>query len=251
MSNTNIENFYKKLELTTVKFLNVVLEGESGVGKECFARMIHEKRGHQGDFIIFDWECGHSSQHSILEYLAQNHLIPLTNADPGKRNTYFFRRIDLLSSQMQLKILELLESKAKRGGLSRSQLHQLGLIASSEKKHKNERAQNDPSRNYFLELFPLRIAIPPLRDRKQELGTLMHKILESVNRQLNRRVSGFSFETYYFFIDYCWPNNIHELRSEIERAVALTQDDDLIKPEVLSGRLVKSQKLLSINSFIA
>jgi hypothetical protein len=51
-----------------------------------------------------------------------------------KRNTYFFRRIDLLNSQMQLKIFELLESEVKKSGFYRSQLHRLGLIASLEKK---------------------------------------------------------------------------------------------------------------------
>lgn len=76
----------------------------------------------------------------------------------------------------------------------------------------------------------------------------MHEILASVNKQLNRKVSGFAFATFYFFLDYNWSNNIDELRSEIERAVTLTKDNDLIRPEVLSERLIRSQKLLRIDN---
>lgn len=134
MSNVNTESFYKKLELATLKPLNVVLEGESGVGKEYFARLIHEKRGCQGDFIAIDWECNNTCQLHILEDLVKNHLASVVSGANQKRNTYFFRRIDLLGSQMQLKIFELLESEVKKSGFYRSQLHRLGLIASLEKK---------------------------------------------------------------------------------------------------------------------
>ncbi len=249
MAKVNIESFYEKLEFATFKPLNVVLEGESGAGKEHFARLIHEKRGYQGDFLVFDWECDHICQHQIIESLVKSHLSTMLSGTNQKRNTYFFRRIDLLGSQAQLEIFELLENEITRDGLSRSQLHQLGLIASAEKKHGNEGTQNDLTLNRLLELFPLRITITPLRQRREEFGSLMHHILESVNKQLNRKVSGFSFETFYFFRDYYWPNNIDELRSEIEGAVALTKDHDLIRPEVLSERLIKSQTILKMSDF--
>jgi len=249
MGKVNIESFYEKLEFATFKPLNVVLEGESGAGKEYFARLIHEKRGCQGEFIAFDWECDKTCQLHILEDLVKNHLASMVKNANQKRNTCFFRRIDLLSAQMQRKILELLDNEAKKGDFHRNQLSQLGLIASLEKKVAKSEMQDDLTANHLLELFPLRITTPALRQRKQELGSLMHNILESVNKQLNRKVSGFSFETFYFFVDYDWPNNVDELRSEIEGAVALTKDHDLIRPEVLSERLIRCQKLLRTDNF--
>jgi transcriptional regulator with AAA-type ATPase domain len=248
MNNNRINEFHKKLDLAITQPLNVILEGENGVGKEYFAKHIHEKRTWAKEFIIFDWECDHSCQLRTLDDLVKNHLTMMMDLGSQKRNTYFFRRIDLLNSRVQLEVFELLESEAKRGGLSRSQLHQLSLIASLEKKNINGNGRNDLTLSPFLELFPLRVKIPPLRQRREEIGTLIHKILESVNEQLNRKVSGFSFETFYFFLDYDWPNNIDELRSEIERTVTLTNDNDLIKPEVLSGKLIRSQKVLRINN---
>lgn len=244
MNNNRINEFHKKLDLAITQPLNVILEGENGVGKEYFAKHIHEKRTWAKEFIIFDWECDHSCQLRTLDDIVKNHLAVMMDLGSQMKNTYFFRRIDLLSSQTQLEISELLESAAKRGGLSRSQLHQISLIASSEKKNANGNGGNDPTLNPFLELFPLRIKIHPLRQRREELGFLMHRILASVNKQLNRKVSGFSFETFYFFLDFDWPNNIDELRSEIERTVTLTKDNDLIRPEVLSERLLRSEKVL-------
>jgi DNA-binding NtrC family response regulator len=242
--NNRINEFHKKSDLAIAQPLNIILEGENGVGKEYLARYIHERRTWAKEFIIFDWECDHSYQLRILDDLVKNHLIVMMDSGSQKRNTYFFRRIDLLSSQTRLEISELLESAAKRGGLSRSQFHQMSLIASLEKKTANGNEDDDLMLSPFLELFPLRIKIPPLRHRREELGFLIHRILASVNKHLNRKVSGFSFETLYYFLDYYWPNNIDELRSEIERTVTLTKDNDLIKPEVLSERLLRSHKFL-------
>jgi transcriptional regulator with AAA-type ATPase domain len=242
--------FHKMLRFAMTHPLNVVTIGESGVGKEYFARLIYKEKGSQGDFIVFDWECDHSRQLEVLDDLIKNHLAGIMDLGNQKRNTYFFRRIDLLTSQTQLEIFELLESEGKRGGISRSQQHQLSLTASLEKKNGNGNRQSDLPLSPFLELFPLRINMPPLRQRREEIGSLMHKILESVNQQLNRKVLGFSFETFYFFVDFNWPNNIDELRSEIERAVTLTKDNDLIRPDVLSEKIFKSQKPLRIDNLV-
>jgi len=248
MINNKINEFHKKLELAIAQPLNLILEGENGVGKEYFVNLTHEKRAWTEGLITFDWECDHSCQLKVLDDLVKNHLMELMDLSNPQRSTYFFRRIDLLSQQVQMEIFELLDSEAKRYGLSRSQLHQLSLIASLEKKNGTGNRQKDFTLNPFLELFPLRIKIPPLRQRKEELGSLMHKILESVNNQQNRKVLGFAFETFYFFIDYDWPNNIDELRSEIERIVTLTKDNDLIRPEVLSERLIKPRQVLGADN---
>jgi len=244
MSNIRVNNFREKLEQAINQPLNVILEGENGVGKEYFAKQIHEKRTWANNFIIFDWECEHSCQFSILEDLSKNHLREILDVTSKRRNAYFFRRIDLLNSKIQYEIFELLESQAKRGGLSRSQLHQLGLIASLEKKNSNGKKQIDLTLNPFLELFPFRIKIPPLRQRKEEFGSLMHGILDFVNKQQNRKVLGFSAGIFKCFLDYNWPNNIEELISEIERLVTLTKDYELIKEGVLSERMFSGRRML-------
>jgi two-component system response regulator HydG len=246
VSNSKINEFHKKLDLAITQPLNMILEGENGVGKEYFAKLIHDRRNWTKDFIIFDWECDYSSQLKVLDDLFKNHLTKIIDLSNQKRNTYFFRRIDLLNSKAQLQIYELLENESKRFGLSRSQFHQLGLIASQEKKNGNGNKKNDFTFGHFLEFFPLMIKIPALRHRKEELFSLMRTILESVNKKQNRMVLGFSIDAFCLFSDYDWPNNIDELGSEIERMLTLTRDNDLIKRQVISERLIKHQKFLEL-----
>ena len=241
--------FYEKLEQVKDNSLNIILEGENGVGKEYFARQIHEKRDWSHEFIIFDWECDHSWQQRILDDLSENHLSTLLDKDNMRRNTYFFRRIDLLNPQMQLEIIELLENEAIRKGLSRSQIHQLGLVATLEKNVETQEKEKILPIIHLQEFFPLTIRIPALRKRKNEIIYLMYAMLDNVNNQLNRAVEGFSPETYDFFLAYNWPNNIDELRSEIEREVALTRDNHLINTSVLSERLIKLQPLVNVDNF--
>lgn len=253
MSGDKIKELHKKLELARTRPVNVLLEGEQGVGKEYYARLIHEKRAWAEDFVIFDWECEHSGQIRVLDDLIMNQLAGIINPSNEKKNTYFFRRVDLLSSQAQEKIIDALESKAKRRGLSKSQLHQLNLIASAEKKNGNGVRCTSLALNPLYpisEFFPFGIAIPALRQKKEELFPLMRTILESVNKQHNRRVSGFSIEAFSFLLDYDWPNNVDELRSEIERMVTLTRDNDLIRYQVMSEKLIKHRKVARIENFV-
>ena len=74
MSDDRINDFQKKIELAQKSPINIILEGESGVGKEHFAKLIHEKRIWSKNFVIFDWECEDSRQEKVFEDLAKNHL---------------------------------------------------------------------------------------------------------------------------------------------------------------------------------
>lgn len=231
----------KKIELATIEPFNVIFEGESGVGKEYFAKLIHKRRSWTKDFIVFDWECSHSNQLKILDHLVKNHLEVITDFVNHQRHTYFFRRIDLLA--FQIKLFEIFEEKVKRGAISKNQLHRLGLISSWEKKKNDRSQQNNFSYNPLRELFPLRITILPLRERRKEMHSLLYTILHSVNQEQNRKVFGFSEESIEIFLRYSWPNNLDELESEIQRAVALTKDYDVIKPQALSKKLAQNHVL--------
>lgn len=232
----------KKLAFATIEPFNVILEGESGAGKEYFSKLIHKKRSWTKDFIVFDWECSHSSQLKILDDLVKNHLKEITEFSNPQRNTYLFRRVDLLAFQIQIELFEIFEEKVKRGAISKNLVYRLGLIASWEKTENNRKQNNFPY-NPLRELFPLGIVVPPLRERRKEMHSLLYTILRSVNQEQNRNVFGFSEESIKIFLGYSWPNNLDELESEIQRAVALTKDYEVIKPQALSKKLVQNHVL--------
>jgi DNA-binding NtrC family response regulator len=240
MKRNNSNDIDYKLALATIEPFNVILEGESGVGKEYFANLIHKKRSWAKDFIVIDWECDYQNQLKILDNFPKDHLRRITDLGDGQKNTYFFRRIDLLDLQVQINLLEVLEEWVKRGAGSKSQLYRLGLISSREKTRNGRIQHNNLSSNPFREIFPSAIEVPPLRKRRKEIHSISYSILHSVNQKQNRKVVGFSEESIEMFSKYSWPNNLDELESEIERAVALTRDYDVIKPQVLSTKLVKN-----------
>jgi DNA-binding NtrC family response regulator len=243
MKRNNSNNLDYKLALATIEPFNVILEGESGVGKEYFANLIHKRRSWAKDFMVIDWECDYQNQLRILDNFLKDHLQRITDLADGQRNTYFFRRIDLLALQIQIKLLEVLEELVRKAAVLKSQLYRLGLISSWEKTRNGRIQYNNLSSNPFRELFPLTIEVPPLRERRKEIHSISYSILHSVNQKQNRKTVGFSEESIEMFSKYSWPNNLDELESEIERAVALTRDYDVIKPQVLSTKLVKNPVL--------
>jgi len=237
--NSKREELDKKLQKATIQSFNVILEGESGVGKEYWAKLIHSKRSENKSFFMFDWECDSFNQMQILKILERDHLKQITDFKNPHKNTYFFRRIDLVISQVQRKLVEAFDREVEGGVISRNQLSRLGLISSWEQKDKST-YHHSYADNPLRELFPLIIKIPSLRERKKELPSLLYDILDWVNREQSRKVFGFSKESMEIFLQYDWPNNLDELQSEIERAVALTEDYEIIKPEILSERLMGS-----------
>jgi DNA-binding NtrC family response regulator len=236
MKRNNSNDLNYKLALATIEPFNVILQGESGVGKEYFANLIHKRRSWAKDFMVIDWECDYQNQLKILDNFLKDNLQRITDLADGKRNTYFFRRIDLLNLQIQIKLCEVLEGAV----VPKNQLYRLGLICSWEKRENNRNQQNNFSYSPLRELSPFRITIPPLRERKKEMQSFLYNILNSVNQQQNRNVVGFSKESIEILLRYSWPNNLDELESEIQRAVALTKDYDVIKPEALSKKLVQN-----------
>ena len=232
-----------KLALATIEPFNVILEGESGAGKEYFAKLIHKRRSWAKDLIVIDWECDYHNQPKILDNFLKDNLQRITDLADGQRNTYFLRRIDLLDLSIHMKLFEALREEAKRGATSKNQLYRLGLIYSWEKTRNGRVQYNNLSFSPFRELFPLTIEVPPLRERRKEIHSISYSILHSVNQKQNRKVVGFSEESIEMFSRYSWPNNLDEFESEIERAVALTRDYDVIKPQVLSKKLVQNHVL--------
>ena len=89
-------------------------------------------------------------------------------------------------------------------------------------------------------LFCLRMKILPLRERKDEIPQLVDRFIALFNREQNRSVLGITRDSLGSLLKYDWPDNVRELRMEIERAATLTGDYQSIKPEVLSERVTQS-----------
>jgi transcriptional regulator with AAA-type ATPase domain len=234
----NRPKLYEEIGRAVQSGLNVVLEGESGVGKDYLARLIYEKRNWGGKLVTYDCEQSAQDQTRIVEQLTSSVFFQqqiLTHKD-----TLFVRRIDLLQAHLLAQLSDFFEELGKRGCFPRKRLLSLGMRGSLEKRELSKYPNQALLYKFLNSLFCYKIEIPPLREREEEIPYFVKKFLASLNFELRRNVTEISQDALQLLLQYHWPNNLCELRSEIERAIILTKDYEPIRTSVFSERLAKS-----------
>jgi transcriptional regulator with AAA-type ATPase domain len=235
----NTQEVYGELSKAIHSPFNLVLEGESEVGKEYFARLIHQERDWGGRFVVWDCEQTCQKQSDIVKQLTSPMFLDRLRQSTN-RDTFFIRRLDLLKGQPQAQLFDFFEGLAERGEFSRKELLSLGIIGSVQADEREAFPVTSQLNRLLDILFCLRIKILPLRERKAEIPKLAKQFLFFFNQEYERRVNGISPEAIEILTQYNWPNNVCELRMEIERATTLTNDYELIIPTALSGHLLRS-----------
>ena len=230
---------YQEISRAVQSDFNVAVEGESGVGKLHFARLIHQGRNREGEFMVLDCERGEKERAAIVGQLTSPEFLERLRGST-KRDTVLVRRIDLLEGHLLAKFSDFLEELGNDGGFPRSKLLSLGLVGSLlSSEHKSSR--NNMQLHKLLDsLFCLRMKILPLRERKDEIPQLVDRFIALFNREQKRSVLGIARDALGLLLKYDWPDNVRELRMEIERAATLTGDYQSIKPAVLSERVTQT-----------
>jgi len=235
----DIKETYQELSKAIRSPFNLVLEGESEVGKEHFARLIHQERNWEGQFVVYDCEQTGQGQSDIVKKLTSETFLDKLRQPTG-RDTFFLRRLDLLKGILHAQLSDFFEELVGSGQFSRKDLLSLGIIGSVQP-NGNRFSPDNVQLNRFLDiLFCLRIRILPLRERKAEIPRLVDRFVRFFNREHKREVEGISPEALEILIQHDWPNNVCELRTEIERAITLTKDHQTVTPDALSDHLVGS-----------
>jgi DNA-binding NtrC family response regulator len=237
---------YQEISRAVQSDFNLAVEGESGAGKLHFARLIHQGRNRGGEFLVLDCERGEKERTAIVEQLASPEFLERLRRS-AKRDTVFVRRIDLLEGYLLARFSDFLENLGNDGSFPRSQLLSLGLLGSLlSSEHKSSR-DNMQLHKLLDSLFCLRMKILPLRERKDEIPQLVDRFIALFNREQKRSVLGITRDALGLLLKYDWPDNVRELRMEIERAATLTGDYQSVKPAVLSERV--AQSVSNVRSF--
>jgi len=221
----------------------VLIQGETGTGKELIARAIHNISPRCGrPFIklncaaipldlleseLFGHEKG-AFTGAITQKLGRFEL-----ADKG---TLFLDEVGDIPASLQPKLLRILqEQEFERLGSSRTHQVDVRLVAAT---HRNlaEMVRNGDYRSdlYFrLNVFP--VELPPLRDRREDIPALVEHFAEILGRRVGRFIDNIPAETMMALCSYDWPGNIRELQNLIERAVILSNDGVLPNPLLTVG----------------
>lgn len=225
--------------------VNVLLQGENGTGKELIARLIHEFSDRR-DKPFIAVNCT-----AIPENLMESEFFgfvkgAFTGADKttigrfeaAEGGTLFLDEIAEMPLAQQPKFLRVLEEgEGCRLGSSKLIPYDFRVISATNKNLTEEKKRGRFREDLFFRLFSIEIDIPPLRERQDDILPMATAFLTEINQQFNKSVLGFAPEVLALFEDYSWPGNVRQLKREIERLVALTENGKIIQPEKCSNQL--------------
>ena len=218
----------------------VLIEGESGVGKDVLAHVIHANSP-RVDYPFLEINCA-SLPETLLESELFGHekgaftdashqklgLLELTNS-----GTLFLDEIGEMSLSIQVKLLRVLEKMNFRrvGGLEDINVD-VRLIAATNRDLAQLVATGRFREDLYYRLKVVQLRIPPLRERREDVAGLADHFLKIYNEQFGKNFRGIAQETYELFKEDPWRGNIRELRNVMERAVLLEEGPVLLPEHV-------------------
>jgi two-component system, NtrC family, response regulator HydG len=209
----------------------LLITGESGVGKERIARLVHdESTRSSGPFIAVN--CG-----AITETLLESELFghargAFTGAasdrpglfEAANHGTLLLDEIGEVSPGMQVKLLRVLqEREVRRVGENKSRPVDVRILAATNRDLVHGVAESTFRQDLYYRLKVVELHVPPLRDRRDDVLPLARILLADAALRMNRKISGLAPGTADQLLRYDWPGNVRELENAMERAVALAR----------------------------
>ncbi|MDP2045540.1 MAG: sigma-54 dependent transcriptional regulator, partial [Deltaproteobacteria bacterium] len=211
---------------------SVIVQGETGSGKELVARSIYQLSG-RADAPFIPLDCG-----AIPETLIESELFgyqkgAFTGASAPKAGkfeaahggTLFLDEIANLPLGAQAKLLRVLqEKKVLRLGAVKPVKVDVRLVTASNQELQRLVTSGQMREDLFFRLNEFTITVPPLRERKDDIPYLAKRFMDLTNKELQKKVRRFSEYCLEALLSYNWPGNVRQLRSVIRRAVLLADD---------------------------
>jgi DNA-binding NtrC family response regulator len=219
---------------------NVLICGETGVGKELFARAIHHHSSRsEGRFLPFN--CGAFTKELIANELFGHEKGAFTGAtstkigllEAAKGGTVFLDEIGDMPTAMQIKLLRVIEEKylLRVGGTDPIPVD-IRIVAATLKDLKKEVEAGEFRKDLFYRLNVVSLHIPALAERRNDIPLLAHHFLGRYGRLQEKPIEGFSDEVMTTLMNYEYPGNIRELENIIERAVALSNGPMIVAKDL-------------------
>jgi PAS domain S-box-containing protein len=245
---TSMREVCELLPLVARSKSTVLIEGEPGTGKELVARSIHNLGPRaEGPFVVVN--CG-----ALPETLVESELFghvrgAFTGArgdKPGRfalaaGGTLLLDEIGDVSPAMQVKLLRVLQEKEFLPlGATEPVRADVRILAATHRDLRQEVVRGNFRQDLYFRLNVVRIVLPPLSERWQDIPLLVHHFIQRFNVTQGRRIGGISESAMSALIDYDYPGNVRELENAIEHAFVVCAGDTLrledLPPNVRSGK---------------
>ena len=236
----------------------VLITGESGTGKERVARLIHERGGRAGKpFLVVN--CGalpealmeselFGHERGAFTGASSKHLGMLRAADGG---TLMLDEVGELPMSLQVKLLRVLQEKKVRpvGGTAETDID-VRILAATNTNIETAVAEGRFRRDLYYRLNVIRLELPPLRERAEDLELLVDSFLRRFAAEMGKGTTGISKTAFRALKSYGFPGNVRELENILERAVALAEGPLLelgdLPDEVAGGGLSKGEVVVDL-----
>lgn len=222
--NRQMQKIYSLIDDLADVQTTVLITGESGTGKELVAEAIHAK-GKRSSNLLVKVNCSALSE-SLLESELFGHVRgAFTGADRDKAGrfekahggTIFLDEIGDISPRMQLRLLRVLQEKViERVGDSTPIKVDVRVIAATNQDLSEKVKRGQFREDLYYRLKVVELALPPLRNRKDDIPLLIRYFIEKFNRKFGKSIMDLSDEARKIFMDYSWPGNIRELEHVLE-----------------------------------
>ena len=225
----------------------ILIQGESGTGKDLIAKAIHyESSRQEKPFVAIN--CSAIPETLMEAELFGHERGAFTDAKQMKKGlfemadggTLFLDEIGELSALLQAKLLRVLEDQVIRrvGGVRDMQVD-VRVIAASNRDLEKAVREGEFRQDLYYRLAIIAIFIPPLRERKEDILPLVNFFIERYSRKFKKNVRGITDETRRLLLAHSWPGNVRELKNSIERAMIL-EEEQMLRPVYLPFSVAES-----------
>jgi formate hydrogenlyase transcriptional activator len=233
-----LETVLEQVERVAQTDSTVLIQGETGTGKELVAQAIHNVSARYGrpyvklncsaiPFDLLESELFGHEKGAFTGAFAQK-LGRFEMADSG---TLFLDEIGDIPLALQPKLLRVLQEKEfERLGSGKTHRVDVRLVAATHRNLTGMVARNQFRSDLYYRLNVYPIVVPPLRERRDDIALLVSHFVEVFSRRMGKQISNISRETLDAFTSYSWPGNVRELQNLIERAVIRSDNGLLANP---------------------
>ena len=228
---TRMAEIFDRIERVARHEMTVFIHGESGTGKELVARAVHERSGREGPFIAVN--CGAIATELLSSQLFGHERGAFTGAsqshagffERARGGTLLLDEITEMPASLQVYLLRVLESRTlTRVGGTREVPVDMRVIAATNRDPAAAVASGDLRGDLYYRLADFPIALPPLRDRPEDVAPLAQRFLDRLNERYGTR-RFLTTEATRQLAARRWPGNVRKLRHVVQRAYVLASDD--------------------------
>ncbi len=251
-SSERMKDLLRTIQQVAHSNVSVLLTGETGVGKELFAKALHQA-SQRSDRTFLPFNCSTVPRDMVDSQLfghkrgsftgAIGDAIGVIRAAAG--GTLFLDEIGEMSLESQPKLLRFLESgEILPLGETRPQHVDVRVVAATNANLDELVADGRFREDLYYRLNVIRLNIPPLRERREEIPALVEHFLERFGRELQKPLLRMADETLEYLVLYRWPGNVRQLGNEIRRLVAMAEPGAVIMPAHLSSDIAESRRTI-------